>query len=129
MGAAKQLKSERMAKTPRKSKNHRLEACDFDNNPELRRNLLQIIEEEARVLQPHEVAWFLGRSLSDVYLKIRRIHPDPPVRYCPKAIKELKRGIQAPLERSVTIEKKSKSVGLPSISPKKGRKVKATLCL
>lgn len=100
---------------------------DFDFDATARRSLLEIINEEARLLYPFEVAWYLSISQSQVYDNIPRVRPNGPVRYCPKTIKALKGGIPSPGEsRSLKIESK-KSIGL-SKSFKKGKR-KAAICL
>lgn len=101
---------------------------DFDANKEARHNLLSIINEEARLLKPFEVAWFLGYSISETYEKVPRHKPGTPVRYCPARIKALKTGDPIPGNSSLKFESKTKSVGLTKAF-NKSRKVKATLCL
>lgn len=121
--------AKKLEQVRRKPKNHRLVEMDYDNNPTARHNLLSIIKERARVLYPHEVSWFLGKSLSEVYATVPRVKSQgTEVRFDPELVDGLKTS-SLPLGRSVTIEKKPKSVGLPFNSQPKRGKVKATLCL
>lgn len=101
---------------------------DFDADSVARRNLLEIIAEEARLLYPFEVAWYLSISQSQVYENVPRVNLNGPVRYCPKAVKALKGGTPSPGERrSLKIESK-KSIGLSKTLYRKGKR-KAAICL
>lgn len=105
---------------------------DYDNDSTARRNLVAIIKENSRALYPHEVAWYLSMSISEVYATVKRISGRKDVRFDPPVVEALKSGRQSPLVSSVKIESKdkTKSVGLPSKSQQKaGRKVAAALCL
>ncbi len=101
---------------------------DFDFDSVARRNLLEIIDEEARLLYPFEVAWFLSISQSQVYENVPRVNLNGSVRYCPKAVKALKGGTPSPGDRrSLKIESK-KSIGLSKPLYRKGKR-KAAICL
>lgn len=65
---------------------------DFDSNPTARKMLMQIFEEESRLLYPHEVAWILSMSISEVYEKVPRVRGLSIVRFDPRVIKEIKAG-------------------------------------
>lgn len=101
---------------------------DYDKDPEARHNLISIINENARVLYAPEVAWFLGKSISEVYATVPRIEGRNDVRFDPPVIQALKGGSPIPLARSVKTEEKKKSSGL-SKTRFKGRKEKVPLCL
>lgn len=88
---------------------------------EVARNaLLKVLEQNARLLEPFEVAWLLSMSLSEVYSAIPRVKlPNESVRFDPAVIKEIRGGsLGSSLGSSLKTEKKAKSVGL---SKQKGK--------
>lgn len=102
---------------------------NFDIDADARKNLLLIIEEEARFLYPHEVAWILGISIATAYEFVPRVtHIKSFVRFDPKVIKELRNQNNSKaevLDSSLKFKKKAKSVDV-SKHKKSERKI---LCL
>jgi hypothetical protein len=101
---------------------------DFDSDSKARRNLIEILKEECRLLYPFEAAWLLAVSLSTVYEVVPRAKGlEPLVRFDPRVIKEIKDGGQADPGSSLKTEKKQKMVDLSN--PKIRRKIKVDVCL
>ena len=64
---------------------------DFDKDREARKNLIEIIQTQARLLYPHEAAWFLGLSHSQTYARVPRAETlNSNVRYSPSVVLQLK---------------------------------------
>ena len=83
----------------------------YDSDATARKNLTSILEEESRLLYPHEVAWLLATSLTSVYEVVPRAKTiDSSVRFDPKTVKLLKNqglSVDHDTSGSLKIEKKN----------------------
>lgn len=95
----------------------KLKMPDYDRDREARANLIDIIEEEARLLYPHEVTWYLAMSISQVYALVPKAKTlDKTTRFHPSVVKSL-------MARPMPIKNESRTSDKPSAAVKT-RKVK-----
>lgn len=99
----------------------------LDYDPQARKNLMEILEEESRNLYPHEVSWILSLSLSEVYEVVPRAKSlNSAVRFDPRTIKLLRgEALQLSAHGSLKTEKTKNNKSLPN----RKKKGKVELCL